>query len=334
MRTFLIALLSFVAAISSGCAGRRVTETAPPAEANTTHETIDPVAKECFRLATFRNGVEETPVPGWTLASPARTYDEKSIFDYINGAAELYFAYDFRAVAAAEYQDGETSVIIDVYDMTTPAGAFGIYSLNRYPEANYVDIGNEGILTDTNLDFWKGQYFCKVYSFDMSEKYQRDVVNFGGRLASNIEEAGAEPSVIGILPKDGLMPKTVKSFSRKLGLDNIHYVSKENILNLSSETEGVVAEYQIDSAGFQFFVIEYPSLDAASSAFEAYSSHLEKEAELLSTDGARRGSYKTFLTGDKFTFVGLKDENLWGLWDVGKPESVESTLQNILPFPR
>ena len=126
------------------------------------------------------------------------------------------------------------------------------------------------------------------------------------------------------------MPKTVKSFSRKLGLDNIHYVSKENILNLSSETEGVVAEYQIDGAGFQFFVIEYLSLDAASSAFEAYSDYLEKEAELLSTDG----SYKTFRTGDKVTFIGLKNENLWGFWDVGKPESVESILQNILPFPR
>ena len=177
MRTFLIVLLSLISAISIGCAGQRITETAQPTEADTIRKTLDPVAQECSRLATFG----DASIPGWTLAAPATTYHRKSIFDYINGAAELYFAYDFRAVAAAEYQDGETSVIIDVYDMTTPENAFGIYSLNRYPGANYVDIGNEGILTDTNLDFWKGRYFCKVYSFDMSEKYQKDVVNFGGR---------------------------------------------------------------------------------------------------------------------------------------------------------
>lgn len=310
MRIFLIALLSLISAISIGCAGQ--TETAQLIEiADTIRKTVDPVARECSRLATF----EGTSIPGWTLAAPAATYHRKSIFDYINGAAELYFAYNFRAVAAAEYQDGETSVIIDVYDMTTPENAFGIYSLNRYPGANYVDIGNEGILTDTNLDFWKGRYFCKVYSFDMSEKYQKDVVNFGGRLALNIEEAGAEPSVVGKLPQNSLMPKTAKFFSRKLGLDSIHYVSKENVLNLDSETKGVVAEYEVDGAAFQLFVVEYPSSDAASAAFETYSSYLAKE-------------------GDKFTFIDLKDHCLWGFWDVQKPEIAKSILQNILSFLR
>ena len=334
MRTFLIVLLSFILATANGCVGWHVTEIAPPTETSVAHQITDPVAEECSRLASFGNGAGETPLPGWTLASPTTTYDKKSIFDYINGAAELYFAYDFRAVAAAEYQDGETSVIIDVYDMTTPEGAFGIYSLNRYAEANYVDIGNEGILTDTNLDFWKGRYFCKVYSFDISEKYQRDVVNFGKKLALNIEESGTEPSVLGILPQNGLIPKTARSFSRKLGLDNIHYVSKENILNLGPETEGVVAEYQIDGVSFQLFVIEYPSLDLASSAFEAYSGHLEEEAELLSTNGTPRGVSKTFRTGDKISFIGLKNRNLWGFWDVGTPEVAESILQNILSFLR
>ncbi len=331
MRIFLVVLMFSSIASLTGCSEWRVNKVMSPVGTDTIHETTDPVVAECIRLVTFGNGAEETPVPGWTLVSPARTYDEKSIFSYINGAAELYFAYSFRAVAAAEYQDGETSIIIDVYDMATPEDAFGIYSLNRYPEANYVDIGNEGILTDTNLDFWKGPYFCKVYSFDMSKRYQKDVVNFGGRLASNIEEAGTEPSVIAVLPKDGLMPKTVKSFRRKLGLDNIHYVSKENILNLNSETEGVVAEYQIDGAEFQFFVIEYPSSDAAAAAFKAYSDHLDKEAELLPTDGA---SSKAFRTGDKLTFIDIENQNLWGFWDVEKLETVESILQNILPFPR
>lgn len=311
MRIFLIALLSLISAFSVGCAGQRITEKAQPIETDTIHKTVGPVARECSRLATFGGA----SIPGWTLAAPAATYNKKSIFDYINGAAELYFAYDFRAAAAAEYQDSETSIIIDVYDMTTPENAFGIYSLNRYPGANYVNIGNEGILTDANLDFWKGRYFCKVYSFDMSEKYQKDVVNFGGRLALNIKEAGAEPSVIGKLPQNSLMPKTARFFSRKLGLDSIHYVSKENVLNLDSETKGVVAEYQVDDTVFPLFVIEYPSSDAASRAFETYSSYLVEE-------------------GDKLTVIGLKDYNIWGFWDVEKPETAKAILQNLLSFLR
>ena len=327
MRTFLTALVICFIITSMGCAGRRITETVSPTE------TATPVASECSRLATSGSNV-----PGWKLASPARTYDKKSIFKYINGAAELYFAYDFRAAASAEYQNGETSIIIDVYDMTAPANAFGIYSLNRYPEAHYVDIGNEGILIDTNLDFWKGQYYCKVYSLGISEKLQKDVVNFGGILASNIKEAGAEPPLLRKLPRNGLIPKSAKYFSRKLGLDNIYYMAAHNVLHLGQGTKGVTAEYEIEGTRFLLFAIEYPSLHAASAAFRAYSQYLEGRGKLVSaivsTGGTPRGVSKTFRIGARTTFIGIRDQSLWGFWDAETPEKAEPILHNILPFPR
>lgn len=324
-RIFLIASVICILVISMGCAGRYT------AEMDTARETVraglkpDPtVADECSRLATYSSD----EVSGWKLAAPISTYDKKTLFDYIDGAAELYFAYDFRAVAAAEYQNGETSIIVDVYDMTMPEGAFGIYSINRYPEADHVDIGNEGILAGTALDFWKGRYFCKVYSFDMAEKYQDHVINFGNRLASKIQEVGEEPSVLGRLPQDGLIPKTARFFSRKLGLDNIRYVSEENIFNLSAKTKGTVAEYQIDdTASFQLFVIEYPSPGEADSAFEAYSSYLDGKGEPVPIDEATYGKSKMVKVDGKFTFVEAKDRIISGFWDVETREAVESVLQ-------
>ena len=86
-----------------------------------------------------------------------------------------------------------------------------------------------------------------------------------------------------------------------------------------------------NGAEFKLFVIEYPSSDAASSAFKAYSDHLGKEAELLPTDGT---TSETFRTGDKLTFIDIENQNLWGFWDVKKLETLESILQNTLPFPR
>jgi len=325
MRTFLIILALFLLTISSGCSKRHTAEIAPPVEDNTTSKITTTIADACLQLAA-----SESYLPGWKLASPARTYDKKSIFDYINGAAELYFAYDFRAVAAAEYQDGETSIIVDVYDMATPENAFGIYSLSRYSEANYVNVGNEGILTDANLDFWKGRYFCKVYSFDISEKYQKDVVNFGVKLASNIKEAGMEPSVLKKLPQNGLIPKTAKFFSRKLALDNIYYISPWNILKLSSETKGVAAEYDINGVRVQLFVVEYPSPNAASLAFR---NCIESEAELLTTTLTAHKVLKTYKRGSRFVSIGLKDESIWSFWDVETQETAEYILRNILLFP-
>lgn len=322
LRILSIVLISLILVISVGCAGKVVSSV----KSGTDGEVAKPFISECVRLATSGNG----KFPDWQLASRVGTYDEESIFDYIDGAAELYFAYDFRAVAAAEYQNGETSIIVDVYDMTTPEGAFGIYSLNRYPKANYVDIGNEGIVSGTNLDFWKGRYFCKVYSFDMSEKYQGDVVNFGDRLASEILEAGEEPAVVGILPQNGLVPKSARFFTRKLGLDNIRYVSEENVFNLSEETKGVVAEYQVGDSKLEIFVIVYPSPDKASAAFEKYSNHLaEKNARLLSMETANPGTRKMFDVDGKFTFISLKDQRLMGFWDVESQEIAETFSQGM-----
>jgi hypothetical protein len=202
--------------------------------------------------------------------------------------------------------------------MATSDGAFGVYSLNRYPQANYVDIGNEGILTGPALDFWKGKYFCKVYSFDISEKYQNDVMNFGHKLASKIQEAGEAPTVVVRLPEDGLMPKTAKFFSRKLGLDNIYHVSEENVFNLNAKTKGVVAEYQLDGTRFQVFMIEYPSLEEANSAFEAYSSYLDEKGESVPTREATR---KTAKVDGKFTSVTAKGRTVLGFWDVEAQEA-------------
>lgn len=329
MRTFLTALSISILIVFAGCSSRHTIKTEMPEANSTAQVEAENPATECLQLAATGSDI-----PDWKLAPPTTSYNKKTIFDYINGAAELYFAYDFRAVAAAEYQDGETSVIIDVYDMTTPEGAFGIYSLNRYPEASYVDIGNEGILTGTELNFWKGQYFCKIYSFDMDEKYQKAVVNFGNKLALNIKEAGTSPAIIERLPQNGMVPKTARFFSRKLGLDNIHYVSKENILSLNSDTKGAVAEYEIGENTFQLFVIEYPSLDTAFSAFEAYGNHLGQESKLLSEGNDPRGISKIFGDDDNFTFIGLKNQDLWGIWEADTPEMAESILQDILPFPR
>jgi len=319
MRYILLILI-----MSIGCGTKQqIPETAPLARGTTL-----PVADELSNLVIF----ESNEFVNWKLASPVKIYDKKSVFDYIDGAAELYFAYDFKAVATAEYKNVETSIVVDVYDMTTSENAFGIYSLNRHQDANYVNIGNEGILTGSALDFWKGKYFCKVYSFDPSEKYQNEVIKFGNSLASEIQEAGEEPSVLASLPQEGMIPKSAKFFSRKLGLDNIHFVSEENVFNLNGQTSGAVAEYQVNDTRFQLFIIKYPSSEKAGLAFEMYGNHLDEKGEPISLDKVYNRKSKMVKIDGKFTFVKVKDQILSGFWDVDTWELAKSALQFMVKF--
>jgi hypothetical protein len=307
----------FIIISITGCA-KNVTETQPLSK-NASIPAVDNFAS----LVTFSSD----EFANWKSSSPAKIYNKNTIFDYIDGAAELYFAYDFSSVATAEYKNDQTSILIDVYDMTTPENAFGIYSLNKYQEANYVKIGNEGILTESTLDFWKGKYYCKVYSLDQSKEYQKIVADFGNKLASRIQENGEEPEIIGKLPQKGLIPKTEKFFTRKLGLDNVHFISEENVLDLNGDTKGAIAEYQSGNNRFLLFVIDYHSPEKATKVFDMYSKYLNKKGDVVlikDSDG------KTFKVENKFTHITLKGQFLSGFWDVESQELAEIALQYMV----
>jgi len=315
---FIFVLIAFLMILSTGCVKQKSIETIPSTKIIPSSH-IDDFAN----LITF----SENDIVNWKLSSPVKIYDKNTIFDYIDGAAELYFAYNFIKVASAEYKNGQTSIMIDVYDMTTPENAFGIYSLNRYQDANYVSIGNEGILTGTNLDFWKGNYYCKVYSFDQSEKYQKDVTDFGNKMASRIIDTGEEPAVIKKLPQNGLMPKTARFFTKKLGLDNIHLVSEDNLFGLDGETKGAVAEYKINENRFSAFIIEYTSSQKADLAFEAYTKYLTEKTKSISMEPISDAKAKMFESEGKYTLVSLRGQTILGFWDVESLEVAKSVLQ-------
>ena len=315
---FIFVLIPLLMILYAGCVKQKSIETIPSTKIIPSSH-IDDFAK----LVTF----SENDIVNWKLSSPVKIYDNNTIFDYIDGAAELYFAYNFIKVASAEYKNGQTSIMIDVYDMTTPENAFGIYSLNRYQDANYVSIGNEGILTGTNLDFWKGNYYCKVYSFDQSEKYQKDVTDFGNKMASRIIDTGEEPAIIEKLPPNGLIPKTARFFTKKLGLDNIHFVSEDNLFGLDGETKGAVAEYKLNENRFSAFIIEYTSSQKADLAFEAYTKYLTEKTKSISMEPISDAKAKMFESEGKYTLVSLKGQTLLGFWDVESLEVAKSILQ-------
>ena len=69
-----------------------------------------------FRLIPARVG-------DWTAARKDAVYDRKSLYDYMDGGAEVYLAFDFRQVFARKYagpggKDKEIS--LDIYDIAPP----------------------------------------------------------------------------------------------------------------------------------------------------------------------------------------------------------------------
>ena len=79
---------------------------------------------------------------GWVIQEKIETFTEKDLYKYINGEAELYYPYGFKALATAKYvrsDNPDGGIIADIYEMGSPLEAFGIYSRYRDPDEESVN---------------------------------------------------------------------------------------------------------------------------------------------------------------------------------------------------
>ena len=57
-------------------------------------------------------------VAGWKPEGGAKIYDSESLWEYINGAAELFLAYGFQELRVRDLGSGELVMTVSIYDLT------------------------------------------------------------------------------------------------------------------------------------------------------------------------------------------------------------------------
>lgn len=268
-------------------------------------------------------------IKGVKPKTAVKEYAGKTLYDFLNGGAELYIDYDIATAANAEYKAGDAIIEVTVCDMGTPEGAFGRYSLDRYAEAEFADIGNEAYKTPASLYFWKGKYYCRLISFKPSPNAEEAMIELGKTIASRIKTSAATPGLLSLLPATFRVAKSEKYFRKHLALNNIHYLDRKNVLNLNEKTEGAVAQYQFGQSTISGFLIKYPAAQDANSAYAAYITHLSGKGEVDKQDELTTVK----LQPDKFTQIAIKGKYIVGVWDAQDAktasEFVQKTLESI-----
>ena len=255
---------------------------------------------------------------GIGMRSAISEYRDSTLYDFLNGGAELYFDYDIQAVASAEYGIGQDlSMELSIYDMGSTDNAFGIYSNLRYAGADFVNVGAEGMRTEGSVDFWKGRYYCRLVAFVTDSVTQAGMTALAKATAANITGDGGLPRIVDLLPVLTRVSGSEKYFRGPLSLNNIRYVASENLLGLGTGTEGALAEYLNGEATMTGFVIAYPDAGAAEAAHGSY-------ADFLTRRG-RPGSYKeaaAFALDDgTHLLIARYNTYLVGVWDAPDAET-------------
>ena len=65
----------------------------------------------------------------WQRFGSPKLVDDSNIFDYMNGAGEIYLAYRFKKLEVYEYKAvNRENILAEIYFMETPEDAFGLLS--------------------------------------------------------------------------------------------------------------------------------------------------------------------------------------------------------------
>jgi len=144
-------------------------------------------------------------------------YGPATLYEYIDGAAEGFIAYDFVALGHAAYKKGDAEVTVDIYDMGQADNAFGVYSSERSPESDFINMGAEGYRSDSVLNFLQGRYYVKLSAFSEKQKTRQILEAFARDISRRIGVDLSLPKEIALFPRSGLKKHT-ETFIRQAPL--------------------------------------------------------------------------------------------------------------------
>ena len=214
---------------------------------------------------------------GWQPAGQMRVYGRDTVFEYMNGAGELYLAYDFRRVLVQEYsRPGVPGIVAEVYEMSTSRDAYGVFAHD--PEGEDAGIGQGNAYAAGLLRAWKGRYFFRILAERDTPEAKAAVIALGRSLAKPVGE-GPRPALLHRLPPDALEALSVRYFHTQVSLNSLYYLADANILRLSPHTEAVLAVYRPEGEKITLVIVGYPTARQAKEAYGEFDRiYLENEA--------------------------------------------------------
>jgi hypothetical protein len=180
------------------------------------------VAAPCHAQPEGASQQDFPKITGWSVSGEVRTYTPDTLWEYINGASELFLAYDFQYCRTADLASGGLVVTVDLYDMGSPLNAFGIFVRERPEKGEPLDSAAEAVLSPPyQALLLKGATYVKVNVFegDLTEETGRPLLE---AIAQVLPGPAGLPGDLALLPKEGMVPDS-EGFTRQayLGLPEL-----------------------------------------------------------------------------------------------------------------
>src|SRR6056297_855719 len=180
-------------------------------------------------------------VEGWKVEVGDQVYTPENLWDLINGAADAYLSYDFKDLHTAEYSnDKDQTVKVYAFRHSSPTNTFGIYTQERNPDYEFLDIGAQGFKSPGALYFIKGSYYIQISTND-KPLYDK-LEPLARKIDESLEMDANLPEELNLMPSEGRIEYSEKYIANDfLGYSYLH--------------SAFVADYKQNGEEFQVFIM-------------------------------------------------------------------------------
>lgn len=235
---------------------------------------------------------ESGAVTGWSLSEAPKTYRGDELFMMIDGGADIYHEYGFVQVIAADYANGNgKSIRAEIYEMESPAAAYGIYSFKIGKQGKAPAIGQGALLEDYYLNFWKGNLLVTVVGSDADVETVRGVLAFAKTVDARLSRTGKRPALAEMLLREPLAFSNPTYVRGSLGVITSYVFDTQDIFGVREGMIGIVNDCQV-------LVFRYPDDGESSRIYEDATARLTVSARFKG--GVRQA--------DQFSMIGRSQE--------------------------
>lgn len=259
-------------------------------------------------------------VDGWSPKGKINFYTPDNLYEYIDGAADVFLAYDFVKLASLTLINKEKQTFtVDVYKHSSERNGYGIYCQEKPRKGPFLSIGAQGYYEKGILNFLRGAYYVKMSGYDLGDNDEAVLTNYAKKLAEKLEGSTGFPSAVQSFPSEGKIPDT-ESFIAK------------NFLGHAFLHSAYVADYEIDGRSQQVFIIEGSDEKEVQTILDSYIDFVEKKGmKVEKKDGLHRFQDPYYKDSGKMNMK-LNGRILWGLFNRNDDKAekiIDAVEQNL-----
>jgi hypothetical protein len=159
-----------------------------------------------FSAFFISSSAQELVLPqleGFKKVSDYPVFVPENLWDFINGAADVYLALGFVDLHVAEYKKGKNVIKLEVYKHNNNTNAFGIYASERSPSFRFINLGGQGYSVDGSINFFEGNYYVKIKTYSKKEKTIQAVATLARKVSEMLPGEAEMPAVLSLFPEQG-----------------------------------------------------------------------------------------------------------------------------------